>query len=147
MADISKLIADELAIAARQNAAKGNATTIIVQSLIATGKVKAPADIMHLTREVSMLIENFAAEFDINKALQVIADHVAYRKNIPVQVGAGLAENLSPESRLAIYEAWILIGAKVFAENILDRLKPKAQIEMATHGAKLRAFDNVTFEH
>ncbi len=147
MADISKLIADELAIAARQNAAKGNATTIIVQSLIATGKVKAPADIMHLTREVSMLIENFAAEFDINKALQVIADHVAYRKNIPVQVGAGLAENLSPESRLAIYEAWIFIGAKVFAENLLDRLKPKKQLEMATHGNKLKPFDNVTFEH
>lgn len=147
MADLSKILADELAIAARQNAAKGNATTIIVQSLVATGKVKSPADIMHLTREVSMLIENFAAEFSIDKALQAMADQVAHVKNIPVTMGAGLAENLSPESRLAIYEAWILIGAKVFAENILDRLKPKAQIEMATHGAKLRAFDNVTFEH
>ena len=145
MAEISKLIADELEIAARQNAAKGHAVTIIVQSLVATGKVKSPADIMHLTREVSMLIETFAAEFDINKALQVIADHVAYRKNIPVTMAAGLAENLSPESRLAIYEAWLLIGAKVFAENLLDRMKPKTQIEMATHGNKLQPFDNVTF--
>lgn len=147
MADLSKILADELAIAARQNAAKSNAVTIIVQSLVATGKVKAPADLMHLTREVSMLIENFAAEFSIDKALQVITDHIGHVKNIPVKMAAGLAENMSPESRLAIYEAWILIGAKVFAENLLDRMKPKKQLEMATHGAKFKPFNSVTFEH
>lgn len=148
MADIAKILADELAIAARQNAAKSNATTIIVQSIVATGKLKAPADMMHITREVSLLVENFAAEFDLDKALQVIADHVSYRKNVPVTVGAGTSENLSPESRLAIFEAFVLIGAKVFAENLLDRMKPKQQpLEMATHGSKFKPFDNVTFEH
>lgn len=146
MADISKILADELAIAARKNAVKGNAVTIIVQSLIAAYNVKSPADIMHLTREASMLIENFAAEFTLEKALQVIVDHVAYVKNIPVKMGAGLVESFSPESRLAIYEAWILLGAKVFTENLLERRKPQKSLEMATHGNRLKPFDNVTFE-
>ncbi len=147
MADITKILADELAIAARQNAAKGNATSIVVTSIIAATGTKSPGDIMHLTREVSVLIESLAAEFSIEGALQILADHIAYRRDIPVQVAAGLVETLSPESRLALFEAWVLIGAKVFAEQILERRKPKKQIEMATYGNRLKASITPTFEH